>query len=266
MLCTETDQQHGRITGREQFYIIKNLNQIHVSGKHMKKLLMILIIIFCIAAPQELEAQELKNTAWIFFTHQQKLNKKLNALTDFQTRLSDHIDYLTTVLVRAGLSYTIDTKNSVALGYAYKGDWVKEGPEKVYNFENRIYQQYLFESKINRIEFTLRGRLEERFLKHSSTLFTMRARWFGSVQVPLITNQDFTNGLFAGIQNEIFLTILNKRDLNNSVFDQNRTYISLGYRFSEYIDTTLDYGLWSQREGMDNSQTTIFRLSVTTNF
>ena len=238
----------------------------YVSGKHMMKLLLIPIIIFCIALPHPMEAQQLENTAWLFVTHKQKLNKKFDVLTDFQIRSSDHIDYLTTLLLRAALNYTINTKNSVAVGYAYKGDWVKKTPEKVYRFENRIYQQYQYETKINTIEVTLRGRLEERFLKENNTLFTMRARSFGSIQVPLITNDDFSTVLFAGIQDELFFTIVNMENVNNSIFDQNRVYISLGYRFSKHIDTTLDYGLWSQRENINNSQTNIFRLSFTSNF
>ncbi|MET0571346.1 MAG: DUF2490 domain-containing protein [Pedobacter agri] len=200
---------------------------------------------------------------WLFVTHTQKINDRFNILADVQSRSEQNLNQINTLLLRTALAYNINDQHSIALGYAYKGDW-PDGEE--YEYEHRIYQQYQYEFKIKRIEVQLRGRFEQRFLQDSGTHLAMRARGFAAVQFPIYADEDFTTGLFAGLQNELFLNVLNRQYANGHLFDQNRPYVSIGYRFSEKIETSFDYGLMADQGEEQNTFNNVFRISLTTNF
>jgi hypothetical protein len=192
-------------------------------------------------------AQTYETQSWLFITHQQTISSKFDLLTDVQLRTANKFDYLNTLLLRGALSYNFNKKHSAALGYAYKGDWEHELEGTVYMLENRIYQQYLYNFKIHRTEISARARLEQRWIKEESILFSQRVRAFISAQIPLIADTGFTKGLYTGIQNELFLNVQHKQQVNNSLFDQNRSFVSLGYRWSKKIDTELGYMHWFQK-------------------
>ncbi|TWR25793.1 DUF2490 domain-containing protein [Mucilaginibacter pallidiroseus] len=208
-----------------------------------------------------------QNTGWFFLSHTQKVSEKFDIRADVQTRSADKYDYFGTLLLRGALSYNLSKVHSVALGYAYKGDWLHEDGRKTYSPENRIYQQYLYDFKAGKTELNLRGRLEQRFVKEDGKVsFSQRARIFISAQIPLIANADFSKGVYTGVQNEIFLNVQNKANVNNSVFDQNRVFGSLGYRWSKKIDTEFGYMYWYQKEMDQNTKTNVWQLMVTTSF
>jgi len=211
-------------------------------------------------------AQKHETQGWIFITHQQTLSSKFNLLADVQLRTADKYAYLNTLLLRTGLSYNINKKHSIALGYAYKGDWEHEETGTAYTLENRIFQQYLYSFKIRNTEISARARLEQRWINEESTHFSQRARAFISAQIPLIADTGFTKGLYTGIQNELFLNVQHKQRVNQSVFDQNRSFVSLGYRWSKKVDTEFGYMYWFQKEMDDSYRRHILQLTVTTSF
>jgi hypothetical protein len=229
----------------------------------MQKILTGLLLCFaCITC----HAQIQENQGWFFLTHQQKLSTKFDLLADAQLRTADKYSYLNTLLLRTGLSYNLNKKHSVALGYVYKGDWEHEDTGTAYALENRIFEQYLYNFKIGRTEMNARARLEQRWVHEESTNFSQRARAFISAQIPLIADTGFTKGLFAGIQNELFINVQHKQHVNRSTFDQNRTYATIGYRWSKKIDTEFGYMYWFQKEMDDSYRRHILQLTVSTSF
>jgi len=211
-------------------------------------------------------AQTNETQGWFFITHQQKLSSKFDLLADAQLRTANKFYYLNTLLLRSALSYNFNKKHSAALGYAYKGDWEHELEGTAYTLENRIYQQYLYNFKIHRTELSARARLEQRWIKEESTRFSQRARAFISAQIPLVADTGFTHGLYAGIQNELFLNVQHKERVNHSLFDQNRSFVSVGYRWSKKIDTELGYMHWFQKEMDGDFRRNILQLMITTKF
>ncbi|GAB2691954.1 DUF2490 domain-containing protein [Mucilaginibacter koreensis] len=193
-------------------------------------------------------AQRTETQGWFFLSHIQTISKKFDIMADVQLRSSNQFDYLTTVLLRSGLLYKFDEQQSAGLGYAYKGDWEHEANGTSYTLENRIFEQYLLKFKLKLTEFNLRARLEQRFVKEQQVNFSQRARAFFSAQIPLIANTDFSKGVYTGLQNEIFLNIVHKNKVNNSIFDQNRLLGSVGYRWSKNLDTEIGYYFWYQQE------------------
>lgn len=206
-----------------------------------------------------------ENAGWVFITHTQNLSKKIKALADVQVRTGDQFIHFETLLLRGALGYTINKEQSAALGYAHKADWTKEDGALTRSSENRIYEQYLFETKFKRTQATLRLRQEQRFVKETDDYqFSQRSRVFLSFQIPLAANADFSQGLYTTIQNEVFLNTQHKEKVNNSFFDQNRLFISLGYRWSKKIDTEIGYMYWLQREAQNDASANIFQLMITT--
>jgi hypothetical protein len=133
--------------------------------------------------------------------------------------------------------------------------------------ENSTFEQYLFNLDIKRKRLNLRLRQEQRFVKGiSGHSFSQRSRAFISAQIPLIANTDFSKGVFSTIQNEIFLNTQHKEKVNNSVFDQNRAFISIGYRWSKKIDTEIGYLRQLQRENEGDLSTNVCQFVVTTTF
>ncbi|SDZ97084.1 DUF2490 domain-containing protein [Pedobacter hartonius] len=203
--------------------------------------------------------------AWLFLSHTQKLSQKFDLLADVQLRSTEHITYFSTLLLRTAFNYNLNKHQSVALGYAHKGDWEKEDGRKSYSPEHRIYEQYLHQIKLERMELMLRGRLEQRFVKEEQYEFSQRARLLLSAQIPLIANKDFTRGIYASLQDEVFLNVQHKGNVNGSFFDQNRPYASAGYRFSKKLDIEFGYTRWLQREDTGDKTSDVMQLMITTN-
>jgi hypothetical protein len=181
-------------------------------------------------------------------------------------RSANRFSYFNTLLLRSALSYNFNKKHSAAVGYAYKGDWEQEAGETTYTLENRIYQQYLYHFNFHKTEVTLRARHEQRWIKEENTSFSQRTRAFISLQIPLLADTGFNKGLYTTWQNEIFLNTQHKERVNDRLFDQNRTYISLGYRWSKKIDTEFGYMYWFQKETDGDYRRNILQLMITTSF
>lgn len=208
------------------------------------------------------------NTAngWLVSSHEQELAKGWSLLSDLQIRSADHLQYLETVLIRPAIQYKLNDKHRVALGYAYLGNWERDGPEKGFELEHRAWQQYLVEGKLNKTEVTNRLRLEQSFLQQESDYdFSQRLRYYLRFQVPLSNDKEFKRGAFIGLQNEIFLNIQNKEKVNNNLFDQNRALAGIGYRFSDVLDVEAGY-LYRYQIEEEKMHNHILQVTATTSF
>ena len=111
-----------------------------------------------------------------------------------------------------------------------------------------------------------RARLEQRWVMEEANNFSQRGRLFLSAQIPLIADTAFNKGPYLGVQNELFLNIQHKDKVNNSAFDQNRAFTSLGYRFSKKMDAELGYLFWYQKEMNASYRRNVIQLMLTTHF
>ena len=213
-------------------------------------------------------SQNIEHNAWLFWSHQQKISEKWRFSADVQLRSADQLDYLNTLLIRPGIGYKITDNQSITLGYTYFGTWEKDENDKIiYELENRIFEQYQIQSKIGRIELSNRIRYEQRFLQEEKDhFFAQRFRYNIQGQIPLIANAQFTKGLYASFQNELFLHVQGKEKLNNHVFNQNRTYFGIGYRLSEKLDLEADYMFRYIIEEDKNVRNNVLQVAVKTSF
>jgi len=209
----------------------------------MRKLIIatFLSLAFC-----QLSAQtQHHNAGWLMMVNNTKFNSKLGMQFDFQLRSSDQWDHVRNVLIRPGLTYFINDKQNLTLGYLFQNTFIPNGSFSSINLhEQRIFEQYVYAHKIKSIFASHRVRLEQRFIERNGNpdLFAQRFRYFIRLIQPLQKAQPaFTKGAFVALQNEFFLNVQNKDQLNKNIFDQNRAYLALGYRFSKQLDVEAGY-------------------------
>ena len=231
----------------------------------MKKVLFIAAL-SCLLGIQVKAQTTQQNSGWLFLMNSTKINDKWGAHFDVQLRSSDEWKDVRNLLVRPGITYFIDGKNDVTLGYLFTQTY---SPQAATLTENRIWQQYIHKHKISSVNVSHRLRLEQRFIErlNNDDLFSQRARYFVRALIPLQKGQQsFEKGWFAALQNELFFNVQGKDGLNGNVFDQNRAYGAMGYRLSKKMDLEAGYMNQAIKGRVGNTSNHILQVAVYTRF
>jgi len=211
-----------------------------------------------------------QNSGWLFLLNNTKISEKWGAYMDIQVRSADKYDHVRNLLFRPGITYYASDKHEITLGYLLNETFIRLPETSDYSLtEHRIWEQYVFKHKIKAISASHRFRLEQRFIERNNTddLFAQRFRYFFRFLIPLEKGViKFEKGLFLAIQNEIFLNIQHKDQLNGQLFDQNRAYAAAGYRFSKKLDIEAGYMNQSSKGINYNTANNIIQLAVYTKF
>lgn len=213
----------------------------------MKKILLILILF---AHFHNASAQQ-QFSGWLASFNTIKTGKKTSLHADIQWRSSDEFNFTQTFLARAGLNYHLSKKMTVTAGYAFIHNYRNIGGIDGYAPEHRIWEQFLYNHTWNKLYVSHRFRLEQRFigrtivagneLKNDGSAYANRFRYFIRNILPFQHKAGFKKGMFAALQNEVFLNFGNKENVNGKTFDQNRFYIAAGYRFNRSFDLEAGY-------------------------
>ncbi|WP_246029447.1 DUF2490 domain-containing protein [Pedobacter nototheniae] len=234
----------------------------------MRKVLLSALMLFL--AWSKLSAQtQYQNTGWFFFLNNTRFNKHWGLQFDLQLRSADGWDYMRNTLVRPGLTYFINEKHNVTLGYLWQTTQNRvDGLENFTLNEHRIFEQYIYTHKLNSIFASHRVRVEQRFIgRTGEDVFAQRFRYFFRLIQPLQKIESgFKKGPFVALQNEVFLNIQNKKQINNSFFDQNRMYLAAGYRFSKAVDVEAGYMNQASHGANNNTINNIVQLALYTRF
>ena len=135
-----------------------------------------------------------------------KIAEKFELLTNLPFRSFNKFKDLKTFQLRLGLGYKLSNAHSVAAGYLYENKKSVEDGKTIVTHENRVYQQYQFETELKPVELTFRFRQEQRFRRDTGCYkFSQRTRASVAARIPLAVNDDFSKGWYAALQNEIFL-------------------------------------------------------------
>lgn len=172
---------------------------------------------------------------WFIFFGNQKIKKNWNFHYEVQYRNYNFIGDMSQLLIRSGFGYNItENNNNILLGYGFIIDqnYVDGEPNKLTSYEHRIFQQFITRHKILRANFQHRYRFEQRFREEG---FKMRMRYFLAFNVTLNHKELIKNTVYLSVYNEIFL------NLNSNVFDRNRLYGGLGYKFSKNFRLEIGY-------------------------
>lgn len=231
-----------------------------------KKYCLLLILVILLNYQYTL-GQSVEYNGWLFWSHQQKLSERWQFSADIQVRSADKLDYINTLLIRPGIGYKLTDNQTLTFGYTYFGTWETKHDRKIYEPENRIFEQYQIENEIQRTELTNRFRYEQRFIsQQNGNVFAQRFRYYINAQIPLFVNPLFTKGLYLAVQNELFLNVQGKDKINNHFFDQNRIYAGPGYRLNEKTDLEAGYMFRYQIDKETNLQNNILQISLKTSF
>lgn len=181
-------------------------------------------------------------TTWAAWFNTTKLSDTTTLISDVQVRSTDDSDGVRNVLLRAGLLRPWGKHATISAGYAYIETVNQGGPDTV---ENRLWQQVIVNRPVRGLPLTHRFRLEQRFIERlaAEDVYSDRFRYFARLLIPLGQGGGgtFARGNFVALQNEIFLNLSGRDDLNGKVFDQNRAYVAVGRRLSSGLDLELGY-------------------------
>ncbi len=172
---------------------------------------------------------------WIIYQGNQAFGKGWNFWNEAQYRNVNFIGDAQQYLIRTGIGYNLtENNNNVLLGYAfvhnaeYHGDVIDQNAST----EHRIYQQFLTKQTFPHISFQHRYRLEERFIPDN---YKWRFRYQLGLNIPVTT---FTSGdvVYVSVYDEVFL-----QPIGNAVFDRNRLYGAMGYKFTPNLKCEFGY-------------------------
>ena len=195
-----------------------------------------LLVVLCFLFAQVSAQTVHENTGWLASFNSYRLSTSWGLTFDAQLRSGNDLEKVRNLLLRPGVTYFFNKNNNVTLGYAYVGTF-NTAPKSTLT-EHRIWEQYIYSTKIGRASLQNRLRLEQRFIeRQTEDVFSQRLRYFVRSIIPLEKQKEaFSKGFFVAVQDEVFFNIQNKEKINNSVFDQNRIYAAVGYRLSAKFD------------------------------
>lgn len=211
-----------------------------------------LIFSFCIISAAAANGQTKQFSSWVASFNTVAIPKtKLSIHLDAQVRSTDEWRQFQTFIVRPGLNYHVRKNMIATVGYAWVHNQRVFQDVTAYLSEHRIWEQFIVNHKLSFIPIQHRFRVEQRFigtpivnnndLGKDGHEITHRFRYFLRGVIPFSGEQSFTKGAFAGVQNEVFLNMANTDAVNGKVFDQNRAYLAVGYRFSKQFDLEAGY-------------------------
>jgi hypothetical protein len=198
------------------------------------KNIFLLVLIAIFFAPKISNAQDSSLGNWLIYIGNKKIDEKWNIHNEVQYRNYNAAGDLEQLLLRTGLGYNVTNNSNILLGYGYilSENYIDDTDDKVTVNEHRIFQQFTTKQNIGKVGLSHRYRFEQRFVEDD---FKLRLRYFLGVNIPLQYKEDGKNPLYLSIYNEIFL------NTKSSVFDRNRVYGGIGYKFSKNLKLELGY-------------------------
>ena len=193
----------------------------------MKKVLLIFLFLPLFSSAQQ---SDLGN--WLIYFGNKQFNEKWNLHHEIQYRNYNLIGDMEQLLIRTGIGYNIGSKSNLLVGYGYINSENYTGISNAQATvqEHRIYQQFITKQNIGTVALQHRYRFEQRFIEGD---YRTRFRYFLGINIPFKESNYYTS-----FYNEIFL------NGDGNVFDRNRIYSGIGYRFNSKV--RFEFGYMSQ--------------------
>ena len=197
-----------------------------------------ILIILLILMPVSAFSQKSDFGNWLIYFGNKQINPKLNWHHEVQYRNFNLVGDLDQLLLRTGLGCNLSENNNNLLlgyGYIYNESYLAQTQLKTYFDEHRVYQQFITRQQFGRLTLQHRYRFEQRFFAAD---FRMRFRYFLAANFALNRSEMTDKTLYLSTYNEVFL------NTESIIFDRNRLYVGLGYRFSPKLRT--EFGVMNQ--------------------
>ncbi len=259
--------------------------------------ILVTVLFICGIRPATAQSQF---SGWAATFQNYKISPKWGFYFDIQYRTTDQWKQMHSLLIRPGVNYYFKPNIIGTVGYLIVPQQRTSGGVTGYLPEHRTWEQLIvthnvhLSPKARATAVQHRFRLEQRYIPRfhaegeslvkDKHVYAGRFRYFtravvpfsgvhaisapsasgGTAQAgPTAASRAFTQGFFASIQNEIFLNVGDPSPVNGKFFDQNRAYVSIGYRCSKQFDVEMGY-LNQYISGAGNNSTVNHILQVAT--
>jgi hypothetical protein len=187
---------------------------------------------------------------WLSINSIYRFNERWGAIADFHIRRNDFVQDPGFYFLRLGANYWIRENMTVAAGYGHT--WFAPPREewKTWTQENRIYQQFVYNTTAGKTGITHRIRNEQRWIKLSENdqltgkvRFVNRIRYLASLNIRLSGKAGAPSLVLA---DEIMVHF--GEDVVYNTFDQNRLFIGLSKRINPRFSFDFGYmNVYQQR-------------------
>jgi hypothetical protein len=189
-------------------------------------------------------AQPVKNTTeyeqiWLAYFNQTRFSKRWGMWLDMHLRTEDNFtDSLSLWMIRPGLTYYVDDKTKITVGYTYAHHAPGDNHPATYMPEHRIWQQIQWHTNYRKLRTMQWVRLEERFRRKTSGEelvpgynFNWRLRYNFMLQGP-VNRKAYTKGGITWVFNDELHVNFGEEIVYN-YFDQNRLFLGFHFFFSD---------------------------------
>ena len=188
---------------------------------------------------------ETEEQTWLGYFNQTRFTNKSGMWLDLHLRFTGNfVDQVGQTISRAGYTYYINDHVKLTAAYAHATRYSTTGGPDVP--EHRPWQQIQWVEKKNSFSMMQWVRLEERFRRVVAAgeltddySFNYRIRYNMSFTIPLKGKQVVAKTPFLFINNELMINF--GKQIVYNYFDQNRTFVGLGYQFTSQLNAQLGY-------------------------
>jgi hypothetical protein len=219
---------------------------------------------------QNTRLKDRNSIGWYNFFGTFATGTKTSIHTEYQWRRNNLLTDWQQSLLRVGINYQVNPKLQLRLGYG----WIETFPYGRYPInalgrdftEHRLFQVATLTDKLGRVELQHRFMLEQRWLgrytspglsKEDEYVFANRLRYLYRMQFPLKGKTIGDRTPYMAFFNEIFIGF--GKNVNENVFDQNRTALLLGYRFNGQFRLEAGYLNQSLQLGREVGGSNVFQ-------
>ena len=212
----------------------------------MKKIFFIPVLFFSfLSHAQNDRLSDYNNTNWVQLFNAIKLDKKWSLHVEYQWRRESGLKNWQQSLFRFGVNRKLNDQVTVHLGYG----WIETFPYGDFPIaaagtfpEHRIYEQISFKQPIKKWTLTHRFRMEQRWLGRvqpgtdreiEAWTFLHRFRYQFKAQLAISTKW------YAVAADEIFIGA--GKNVGINIFDQNRIFLSAGYKLNQTVSIEAGY-------------------------
>lgn len=228
----------------------------------MRLLVISLVILGSIhySTAQNTRLNTYETIGWYNYFGTFRFSQKLGLHSEYQWRRDNVIKYWQQSLLRVGVNYHMNERVLFRAGYG----WIETFPYGEYSInsmgksftEHRIFEMVQLTHKEDRVEFSHRFMLEQRFVGRYTTPeleeedefpLLNRIRYMIRLQVPLKGKEIADRTPYIALYDEVFIGF--GKNVTANVFDQNRIGALMGYRFNKtfrleagYIHQKVQFG------------------------
>jgi len=169
---------------------------------------------------------------WTSLVMDGELTDSTRWTAEIQPRFKNSGKEFDQLIVRPSVSYALSKQSSVALGYAYVETETAQRTSK----EDRLWQQFSYQSKWNDFSWSSRTRLEQRDLDISDET-SHRLRQMFRASHPVTPESEW----HALAWNELFINLNDTAWAGRSGINQNRAFAGVMWRYDKKSRVELGY-------------------------